>query len=230
VDAAWHELARAVYPRAFRTDLNAPGFALISFQPPLDSVGLRRAMVHLKEELAAFFHRATARHLVFRSMTRFDQQVTTKFHLDGGPDESLLMLGYEPSTVVSQLALADYTMASYKLGIDPGRFVVEHNPMFTAGARLLEPFTTPLTVFEPSQTHILIVNNSCRPVDSAGGNLLGVMHQATIPQPDASRRRIVNSTMLRAAADRADEDISVAAQADYVTTNRVSGRDDYTPA
>ena len=223
----WPKLAHTVHRHAFRTDLAAPGFALVSFQPAIDSVTLRRAMVRLKEELARVQRDATGRHLVYRSMARFDQQVTTKFHLDGGPDESVLMLGYEPSAVDSRLALADYTLAAQRLGIEPSQFLVEHNPMFSAGASLLEPVTTHLTVFDPAQAHILLINNSCRTVDPARRNLLGVMHQATIAHPNPSRRRVVNSTMLRLADDPSNEEVAPDRQAEYVTTSHVSGRDDY---
>jgi len=43
----------------------------------------------------------------FRSLARFDQQETTKFHLDGAPEQSMLVLGYEPSRVQSRLPTAD---------------------------------------------------------------------------------------------------------------------------
>jgi hypothetical protein len=184
-------------------------------------------MVCLKEELGRLVQEMTGRALVYRSMARFDQQVTTKFHLDGGPDESLLMLGYESSQVQSQLAMADFTMAAMKLGITPAQFVIDHNPMFTAGASLLEPYVTGLTDFDPAAAHILVINNSCRPVDRAGKNLLGVMHQAIIPHPDPSRTRVVNSTMMRLSDDPCEEDVSPARQADFLVTNEVSGRNDY---
>ena len=45
-------------------------------------------------------------------MGRFDSQTTTKFHLDGAPDEAFLMLGYEASPVRSELAIADYSKAA----------------------------------------------------------------------------------------------------------------------
>jgi hypothetical protein len=224
-DDGWDAAAPTVFTQSFRTDLAASGFALLTFLAPPNSSTLRRAMIRLKEVLGVIFLRATGRYLVYKSMARFDQQVTTKFHLDGAPPESLLMLGYEPSAVESRLAMADYTRAAWDMGIEPVRFVAEHNPMFTGGARLLERYTTPLTAFDPTLAHILLVNNSCLPYDPAGHNLLGVMHQATVPHPDASRRRIVNSTMLVGAVDPAEEEVGPERQRDFITTSHVSGRD-----
>ena len=72
-------------------------------------------------------------------MARFDQQETTKFHLDGAPEQSMLMLGYEPSRVVSRLFLADYTRAASDLGITPQLFLTEFNPMYRAEIEKLSP-------------------------------------------------------------------------------------------
>lgn len=40
--------------------------------------------------------------------TRFDQQVKTKPQRDGSPEESLLMLGYEPSLIETRPEMSDY--------------------------------------------------------------------------------------------------------------------------
>ena len=89
------DIAEAVYRRVFRTDFTQPGFALINLGPDCGSETQRQLMIDLKNE----FDRLEARHrgheLVYQSLTRFDQQVTTKPHRDGGPDESILMLGYD---------------------------------------------------------------------------------------------------------------------------------------
>src|SRR5439155_1722383 len=105
----------------------------------MDSHALRLAMLALKERLSDICFLRTGRRLLFRSMARFDQQETTKFHLDGGPDQSMLMLAYEPSQVHSRLFLADYTHAAFDLGITPQEFLQDYNPMFRKGEEVLAP-------------------------------------------------------------------------------------------
>src|SRR5262245_9590615 len=108
--------AEQVFGLVWRFDLDAPGFCLLDAGPEADSHALRLAMLALKERLSDLCSRRTGKRLHFRSMARFDQQETTKFHLDGAPGESMLMLGYEPSRVHSRLFLADYTRAAFDLG------------------------------------------------------------------------------------------------------------------
>src|SRR5271166_6219249 len=113
----------------WRTDFSAPGFCLLDLGPGVDSHTLRARMVTLKNRLSEIAERP----FVYRSMSRFDQQETTKFHIDGAPAESLLMLGYEPSNVRSRLILADYSRAAFDLGIEPKQLLKDFNPMFRKG-------------------------------------------------------------------------------------------------
>ena len=104
----WDEtIVRRVYAQVFRTNFAMPGVALLSFQERISSQELRSLMWVLKNSLGALHHEATGKHLVYLSMGRFDSQVTTKFHLDGAPDEAFLMLGYESTPVRSELSIAD---------------------------------------------------------------------------------------------------------------------------
>src|SRR5262245_7439710 len=96
-------------------------------------------------------------------MARFDQQETTKFHLDGAPDASMLMLGYEPSSVRSRLFLADYTRATFDLGIAPQQFLQEFNPMYRRGEKLLSRYVTELPQPADGHARILLINNSSLP-------------------------------------------------------------------
>jgi hypothetical protein len=189
-------LADRVFRQVFRRDFDEPGFALVSLGPAVGSRELRRFMVALQDELDERYRRARGRHLVYLSTGRFDQQVSTKFHLDGAPDESYLMLGYEPSEVASELAMADYTRAAAERGASPRRFLDEHNPMFARGEAILAPYVTPLAGFDPASAHVLLVNNGALLGSDGSAYALGVLHRATIPSPDPSRRRVVNSTML----------------------------------
>jgi hypothetical protein len=154
----------------------------------------------------------------YRSMARFDQQETTKFHLDGAPAESLLILGYEPSRVRSRLFLADYTRAAFDLGITPERFLQDFNPMYKKGDEVLGRYVTELPQPIEGHSRILLINNSFLPLTDARTNPLGVMHKAIIATPDETERRIVNTTML--AVD--GQEIGVETQEEFVTTDAIS--------
>jgi len=204
-----------VFAQVFRTDFDAPGFAVLGFSQPIIPQELRRAMIALKRSLSAKLNDLSGRHLNYLSMGRFDQQNTTKFHLDGAPDESILMLGYEPSHVRSRLFMADYSKCAHGMGMSPRQFLDSHNPMFAAGAMLLEPYISPVECFDSARAQIVIINNSSHALDGTG--LQGVMHQAIIDSPDPAQKRVVNSTMLEVSIDT--RELKTAAEQDAFITN-----------
>jgi len=210
-------VAERAYDLAWRFDFIAPGFFLLN-AGAVDSHTLRAWMVHLKQLLSEISQRRTGKPFLFRSMARFDQQETTKLHLDGAPEQSMLMLGYEPSQVQSRLFLGDYSRAAFDFGITPQRFLQDFNPMFKKGEEVLAPYVTELPQPEPGHARILLVNNSSLPFTEAGTNPLGVMHKAIIVTPDEAERRIVNSTMLVTEGD----EIGVDKQEEFVATDKIS--------
>lgn len=210
--------AGKVFDLVWRFDFSAPGFAVVDADPGIDSHTLRSWMVALKMELSAIAVRRGGKPLVYRSMARFDQQETTKFHLDGAPAESMLMLGYEPSKVQSRLFLADYAQAAFDLGISPQRFLEEFNPMFKKGEEYLGRYTTELPRPAEGRSRIILVNNSSLPFTEARTNPLGVMHKAIIVMPNESERRIINSTMLVTEG----VEVAVEKQEEFVATAEIS--------
>lgn len=154
-------------------------------------------------------------------MGRFDSQVTTKFHLDGAPDEAFLMLGYESSPVQSELAVADYARAAHDWGITPQELLADFNPMYANHAERLLPYVTPLSAFDPKKSHILLLNNSSLPY-MKGKNMLGMMHQATTI-PDSQARRIINSTMLTTALS-SEELLDTETQQQFLQASEVTER------
>jgi hypothetical protein len=210
--------AEKVFDLAWRFDFTAPGFCLLDPGPRVDSHTLRSWMVDLKERLSEVGVRRGRPPFIFRSMARFDQQETTKFHLDGAPAESMLILGYEPSRVYSRLFLADYTHAAFDLGITPHQFLQDFNPMYRKGEDLLGRYFTELSLFGVDHARILVVNNSSLPFTEDRTNSLGVMHKAIIVTPDEAERRIVNSTMLVTEG----EEIGVEKREEFVRTHKIS--------
>lgn len=217
-------LAREVYDRVCRTDFRRPGFCLVDLGAGASSESLRRLMVALKRGLQAVHLERTGLDLVSLSAGRFDQQVSTKLHRDGGPDEGLLILGYEPSGVRSELALADYSRCAFEMGLTPAEFLETHNPMFAAGERLLAPYTTPVACFSNRRYQVVAINNSVAPFSGTVGGWQGVLHTATINSPSDSARRVVNSMMVTPAPLGAPEGVTESQQEAFMTTRAVRRR------
>jgi hypothetical protein len=220
VSAPDQAIVETVFDLAWRFDFTAPGFCLLDVGAGVDSHTLRAWMVDLKRRLSEISVRREGRPFIFRSMARFDQQETTKFHLDGAPEQSMLILGHEPSRVVSRLFLADFTRAAFDLGITPQQFLNDFNPMYRKGEELLGRYVTELPQPDEGHSRILIVNNSSLPFTEVRTNPLGVMHKAIIVTPNEDERRIVNSTMLVTEGD----EISAGNQEEFITTDKISQR------
>jgi hypothetical protein len=214
-DARFSERA---FDLVWRFTFSAPGFCYLDTGPGIDSHTLRAWMVDLKRHLNDLCWRHTGKNLLYRSLARFDQQETTKFHIDGAPTESLLMLGYESSKVRSRLFLADYTRAAFDLAITPEQFLHDFNPMYKKGEELLSRYVTELPRLEEGHSMILLINNSRLPFVEDAKHPLGVMHKAEILNPSASERRIVNSTMLCTEGEELSEEL----QQEFVSTDKIS--------
>jgi hypothetical protein len=210
--------AEKVFDLVWRFDFATPGFCLLDVGPGVNSHTLRSWMVDLKERLSEVGVRRGRRPFLFRSLGRFDQQETTKFHLDGAPAESMLMLGYEPSKVHSRLFLADYSRAAFDLDITPQQFLNDFNPMYRRGEELLVRYVTELPQPADGHARILLINNCLLPFTEDRTNPLGVMHKAEVVNPTESERRIVNSTMLVTEG----EESSPEKLHEFVTTDKIS--------
>ena len=156
-------------------------------------------MVELKNELERRDQQQRGQNLTYQSLGRFDQQVTTKPHRDGGPDQSILMLGYEPTTVQCRISIADYAKCAFDMELTPAEFLEQYNPMFPDGFNRLSDYSVELTDFDHTAFQILIINNSITPIGD--DRLVGVLHTATIVNPDPDQSRVVNSTMIACNAE-----------------------------
>lgn len=188
--------AAAVYRRTCRCDFNALGFCVLNLGQDLAPEAFRRWMIDLKRELAAIHERATGKTLAYVSAGRFDQQETTRPHLDGGPRECFLMLGYEPSAIESEIEMFDYTKCAFDFGLTPDEFLARHNPMFKAGQDILRPYSLRIPCFSNRDYRIVCINNSSAPYSESQPAWQGVLHTARILTPDESERRFVNSTLI----------------------------------
>jgi hypothetical protein len=216
--AAW------MYEQTCRSGFDAPGFCVLDVGSAIDSVAFRQLMVALKRAMAAIHEKQRHETLIYLSAGRFDQQESTKPHLDGGPRENLLMLGYEPSGIDSELEMFDYARCAHDLGISPQEFMQRHNPMFSSGARTLRPYATPVDCFDPARFQIVCINNSHAPFSSEGSTWQGVLHTAQIPRPDESGRRVINSTMIAPAPLGSEDVIGQERVENFMHTTHLSRR------
>lgn len=213
--------AEAVFTRVFRTDYTQPGFAVMVLPVGTGSHELRRHMTVLKARLSELHAARWGEGIEYLSMGRFDQQNTTRLHLDGAPERSFLMLGYEPTFVRSDFHIADFSRCAHDLGISPAEFLQQHNPMFSTGAEMLRQHLITLSDWHEDRPRIVVINNSMAAPDSFGATC-GVLHGASIPSPNPTASRVINSTMM-APARYATCDPAMHVQ-QFLSTDAISGQ------
>lgn len=184
------EFAHHLHRRVWRTSLDEPGFALIRLPRSTTSKHLRRLMFEIVEAMPLRF--------VPERLGRFDQQVTSRFHRDGAPSASFLLLGYEASSIPSSVFVADAHRAALRESLPIDDYLARSNPMFPAGESKLLPFVTRIDIV-PDEPYILAINNSLLPLD--GSNPLGLLDKAEVSNPDATASRVINSMGLMLASE-----------------------------
>ncbi|MEM8672120.1 MAG: hypothetical protein AAGG48_31680 [Planctomycetota bacterium] len=219
-----HSIATDIYDRTCRTHFDAPGFCLVNVGNSIDSVAFRQLMVDLKRAMTGVHESKTESTLIYLSAARFDQQETTRPHLDGGPDECFLMLGYEPSEVDAVLEISDYAKCAFDLGLSPKEFMAKHNPMFQSGYELLRSYSTRIPCFSRTDYQIICINNSSAPFSQNQQTWQGTLHTASILTPDESKRRVINSTMIGSAPAGTPDAITDFQQQEFITTPTVRRR------
>lgn len=188
-------LVLKIYDQVYRKGLDKPGFSHIKFCYGIESREFRVLTVKFIEQFNEVYFENNNEKLKCITMGRYDQKETTKFHLDGGPEESYLILGYEPSEIKSEISFADYSLAAFNMNISPKEFLLNYNPMFREGEDLLKPYVTDLIYFDETKTNLLFFNNSCGTFDSNQISL-GVLHKARITNSFVSKARIINSIQI----------------------------------
>jgi hypothetical protein len=191
--------AAEVLWRVCRTTLDSPGFAVLDLGPTSNPRDFRSLLVRLCAALGRVYGEGFGQLLLLRSVDRFDQQVTTEFHLDGGPEESVLVLGYEPTAVASRLFLADYTQAALNRGVTPQEFLARFNPAVGQGREELKGYTTEVAGLHQQHYRVVVINNSSLPLEGCDRGMLGVLHRAVIVNPRPDEARVVNSIALTTA-------------------------------
>jgi len=215
-------IARWMYQQAIRYDFAVPGAALLALAPGTTSQELRRLMVAVKEYLAFYHYISTNQYLAYFSLGRINQPATSSFHLDAAPDEAFLMLGYEASSVVSKLAIADYSRAAHDLGVTPREFLQRFNLMDAGQEQRLQPYVLRWDQFDASRPHLALFNNSTLPYTPTGDNTLGVMCVATIVSPQPNVARVVNSMTLSVVNEPSQEPVTPEVQQWFLETEEIA--------
>jgi hypothetical protein len=199
-------LAVEAAPLVFRTDLDQPGFAHFDLGTGPEPSAFRGLLVAVGRALAGLYQERFGEALHFVSMSRFDQQAATRPHRDGGPDASVLLLGYEPTEVPSRVYLMDYTRAARERGLTPLAYLDCCNPAFGGDERALHAHTAEVTAFRWEHYQVLIVNNSCLPWEERHRGMMGLLHHAVIPAPRPGLSRAIDSLLMGLVAEGLDEE------------------------
>lgn len=141
-------------------------------------------------ELATAFGESLSTPLVIERLGRFDQQVSTRFHRDGAAEISLLILGYEPTTVSSRLFIHD----PYRVmgTLSPFQHLQRNKPMTREGDE--ELMRNSVNVLGPPEfAQIVVLNNSAVLEHPPANHQLGVLHKGLIELPDPQAKRVINS-------------------------------------
>ncbi len=195
-EAVLARVAAEVGERVFRVDVTRPGFGHLALGGGRSAEEFRRLLVRLGFALGAFYRARFDQPLLFTQLGRFDQQVSTEAHRDGAPDESVLLLGYEPTLVASRLSLLDFTRAAVDRGLSPRDFLERFNPLTPEGKDALAAYATAVDRFDGGRHHVVVVNNSVLPPSAGSRGMLGVLHKGEIPNPDPSATRMIDSLVL----------------------------------
>lgn len=212
------EISKYCFNNVFRTSIEKPGFVHLDFGTQIDSYKLRAIMIGLKKELSKFTTENFKKDLKYQWLGRFDQQVSTKYHLDNAGDQSFLMLGYEPSEIESELFLADYVKFSQDYNIEPSDYFNKYNPIFSDHETILKPYVTEVKSFKSDTYKIVLINNSNSKSEC---ETLGLLHMARITKPDTSLSRVINSMML-SMVNEVDKNEAEMNEKEFKTTDIIS--------
>ncbi|REE08650.1 hypothetical protein DFQ09_106117 [Winogradskyella pacifica] len=213
------QIANKSFQAVFRTTTEPPGFIHLVFsKKEITPYQFRSIMIDLKKELSKLSVSKFNKKLSYHWLVRFDQQVTTPFHVDNATDQSILMLGYEPSAIKSELHIADYYTYANEAFEAPEDYFNNFSPVFKDNENVLLPFISKLKLVNMDNYSILIINNSSPKSDV---DTLGVFHKALIINKDLNKNRIVNSMVLNVVSrDQVTEDEQ--RENSFLNTNLIS--------
>ncbi|REG85204.1 hypothetical protein [Winogradskyella sediminis] len=213
------QIANKSFKEVFRTSTQAHGFVNLVFKKKnITPYQFRSIMINLKKELSKLSVSKFNKKLSYHWLVRFDQQVSTPFHVDNASEQSILILGYEPSNIKSELHIADYYSYANEAFETPEDYFNNFSPVFKDNEGVLLPFISKIKLANNDNYSIIIINNSSPKLDI---ETLGVFHKALIIKEDLSTSRIVNSMVLNLVSkDKITEDQQK--ENNFLNTNLIS--------
>lgn len=209
-------LLREVYERVRRLDCAAPGWSHLEMPAGLSSHDLRTVMITIGDHLIARFRDDLGMTMEYLSLGRVDQKLSTRIHLDGGPPHSILVLGYEPSLIRSQVAVVDYARHCRDRGIAISDFLARFDQR-SADLGDFAGYVTRLPEFASDRANVVVVNNSSSACGEVG--LCGLMHVACVEA--GSGARVINTLTLGEAAATASHALDETAKQRFVEVTGV---------
>ncbi|BBM82982.1 hypothetical protein [Candidatus Uabimicrobium amorphum] len=190
-----HGAIEEIFALVFRCDFSTPGFCIIDLGKEIDAKQLKKAMMEIKKNFNDLYYHRFGKYLYYLSMDRTSRQFTTKFHLEATMDqESILMLGYEPSVIKSALHVGDYSKYIYDHQLDAQTSMKNLLQIFGQNP-CAENYITKLNI-QHQHFQIIVLNNSFFPEKVDGRHMLGVMHKGVVPHPLKEETRIINAIAL----------------------------------
>ncbi len=206
-----------LYESVCRTNLTLPGFYFLDFGTQVTSREFRSCMSDLWKRLNQQHQlKRPTQQLSLTTLDRFDQQNSTKPHRDSGPTESLLVLGYEPSKVASEITLYDYSRCARDMKQSPSKWLEDHNPMFGDLGQLSD-YAIRLDQFSSDRYQLLIINNSVGDLQGHPLQWQGLLHSATIASPNPKKKRVINSAQLAPIHSEATPAVSEEQRIDFLS-------------
>lgn len=208
-----------IFDVVLRHSTDKPGFFYKDLGSNLVSTSFRLLMLELKEQLSELCTVRRDKQINYQWMSRANHKNSSNFHIDSAPEESVLILGYEPTIVESKVYLADYTKFLEEKGLAAQDYFRNSiNGNFAPNDDELTPYVSELTPFPKDHYRLVIINNS----RSYGQKSYGVFHRGEVQKNINQKDRIVNAVMIAVCEMGVEESCSEFMISDFAKTDLVS--------
>ncbi len=182
-----------IFESVLRESTAQPGFYYKDLGADLDSKSFREVIFDVKERLSDLCEKRLNKQLNYHWLSRANHRNSSNFHIDTAPEHSILILGYEPTSVESKVFLADYTkyLEAENLSAQD-YFRNSFNGNFAQNDEELAPYVSETTPFPKDHCRLVIINNS----RSYGQKSYGVFHRGEVSDNLDQRDRVVNRVMV----------------------------------
>lgn len=188
-------VVKRFFREVFRTNTRQPGFVRIEADiPGLTPEKFRALLMSLAQTISKAYNRQYPSFLGIRRTERFNALISTDMHRDAAKPHSLIILGYEPSTVKSRLRISDCTQWALDRGVlnhyaQNQYWNLRPDEMSEVEAH----YTMEVPGWNPKKYQILVINNGITPIHQSSMGMLGVAHQADVESTPVEGERYLNT-------------------------------------